>query len=389
MDQKKKTKVLIFSLTYFPFVGGAEVALYEITKRIPSIEFDLITAKISQNLPDSETIGNLHIFRVGKGNKSDKYLYPLRAFLFSRKLCKKNQYNLIWAMLASWAGMAALLFKLFNSQVKYLLTLQSGDSNWFIWLRSWFWYPVYKMIYTKADHIQVISNWLKRRARRYGYKNEISLVPNGVDLKKFQISNFKFQIDELKKELNIPTKNKIVFTSSRLVKKNDIATLIKSIHLLITRYSLRITLLIAGTGKLEQKLRDLTRDLKLAKNVIFLGHVQHSQISKYYQLADVFARPSLSEGQGISFIEAMAVGVPVVATPVGGIPDFLLDKKTGLFCKTKNPRDLAEKIKLLFEDKKLYQEIQTNGLELVKQKYDWDLIARRMKKIFNSLIVSP
>ena len=68
------------------------------------------------------------------------------------------------------------------------------------------------------------------------------------------------------------------------------------------------------------------------------------------------------------------------------IPDFLLDKKTGLFCQVNNPGDLAEKIKLLLADKELYVEIQKNGLELVKQKYDWNLVAAKMKEIFNNLI---
>ena len=288
--------------------------------------------------------------------------------------------------MATWAGMAALVFKLFHPKIKYLLTLQSGDSDSFIRKRTWFWYPIYRQIYTRANHIQAISRWLAKRARSYGYQKEISIIPNGVDLAKMQNSINREQGIKLKNKLQIPKNNKIIFTSSRLVKKNDIASLIRAFAILVVGCQLPVSLIIAGCGKLEQKLKQLTKDLKLENHVIFLGQVDYDEISKYYSLADIFVRPSLSEGQGIAFIEAMAAGLPIIATPVGGIPDFLLDKKTGLFCQVKNPEDLAEKIKLLLADKKLYLEIQKNGLELVKQKYDWNLIAAKMKEIFNNLI---
>jgi len=386
MTGPNKTKVLIFSVTYFPFVGGAEVALHEITKRLTDVKFDLITAKFSQNLLNSEVVDNITVYRVGQGKKIDKYLYPLRAFFLARKLNRQNNYHLIWAMMATCAGMAALVFKLFHPKTKYLLTLQSGDSDSFIRKRTWFWYPIYRQIYICANHIQAISHWLAKRARSYGYKKEISIIPNGVDLVKMQNSINREQGIKLKNKLQIPKNNKIIFTSSRLVKKNDLATLIKSINLLVTDYELLVTLVIAGSGKLEQKLKQLTKDLKLENHVIFLGQIDYDEISKYYASADIFVRPSLSEGQGIAFIEAMAAGLPIIATPVGGIPDFLLDKKTGLFCQVNNPGDLAEKIKLLLADKELYVEIQKNGLELVKQKYDWNLVAAKMKEIFNNLI---
>ena len=165
--------------------------------------------------------------------------------------------------------------------------------------RTWFWYPFYRMVYTKADHIQVISSWLKKRARRYGYNRDISLVPNGVDLKKFQIPNPKSQIDNLKKDLNIPPQDKIIFTSSRLVKKNDYGTLLCAFKILISDFSVSASLLIAGGGKLEANLKDLSDELHLTDKVIFLGSVKHDEVIKYYKLADLFVRPSLSEGQGI------------------------------------------------------------------------------------------
>ena len=287
--------------------------------------------------------------------------------------------------MASWAGISALIFKLTHPRIKYLLTEQSGDSDEFIRKRTWFWLPVYKLIYKRADYVQTISQWLADRARKYGYRGQISVIPNGVDLQKIRqriTGNFQVQI---KRNFNIPEEHKIILTVSRLVEKNDVASLIRAVYILATEHKLPATLIIAGAGKLEMDLKNLTKTLNFVKHVIFLGNIKHPEVLKYYAAADIFSRPSLSEGLGVSFIEAMGAGVPVIATPVGGIPDFLRDGETGLFCAVKNPHDLAYKIKQLLEDRELYERIRENGLKLVKEKYDWDIIARNMKEIMEKL----
>ncbi len=388
MKDTKRTRVLIFSVTYFPFVGGAEVAIQEITKRIPDFDFDIVTAKINKKLPNIEQQNNSTIFRLGRGSECDKYLYPFRAFLFATKRQSQQEYHMVWAMMATWAGLTALFFKLKFRQVKYLLTLQSGDADLFIWLRTWFWYPLYRMIYSQADHIQVISNWLAKRARRYGYTGVISLVPNGVDLDKFNIKNAAFLKKQLKKKLYLEDNASIIFTASRLVKKNNISNLINAFKILINKNQFQhqpVYLIIAGSGKLAGQLKKLVKTLGVQDKVLFLGHIDNQHLPPYYYLADVFVRPSLSEGQGISFIESMAAGVPPIATPIGGIVDFIEDHKTGLFCQANNPTDIAEKIELLLNNPDLYQNIAVNAKKISHQSYDWDNIALKMKYIFNQI----
>jgi len=102
------------------------------------------------------------------------------------------------------------------------------------------------------------------------------------------------------------------------------------------------------------------------------------------QVADIFIRPSRSEGQGISFLEAMACKIPVIATPVGGIVDFLKDGETGYFCQPENPESIAETVKRVISDPNKNQIIE-NAYEMVKEKYDWDLIARQVAEIFNEI----
>jgi glycosyltransferase involved in cell wall biosynthesis len=154
---------------------------------------------------------------------------------------------------------------------------------------------------------------------------------------------------------------------------------------------LNIRFLVVGTGPLEAKLKALAEKLSISRRVQFLGHVPNEEIPHYLHVSDIFIRPSLSEGFGISFIEAMAAGLPVITTPVGGIVDFLYDPdetpgkpSTGLFVKPEDHVSIREQVVRLINDNELRQMLIQNGKDLVRTRYDWDLIARDMKeKIFD------
>ena len=103
------------------------------------------------------------------------------------------------------------------------------------------------------------------------------------------------------------------------MKKNGIEDLIESVRYLS---GVKCQLLIVGEGEERQKLEVKSKKLGVSDSVTFVGFVQPDELPKYYAIADVFCRPSLSEGLGNSFLEAMAYGVPVVGTKVGRIPDF-------------------------------------------------------------------
>mgnify|MGYP001599884361 FL=1 len=371
-------RVLIFSTAYFPFVGGAEVAVREITERLKDYEFVMITAKLRSDLPDIEKVGNVEIHRLGRGNNLDKYRLIAQGDSYASKL---GHFDAIWGIMASYAGFAAMRLKKRNLGVPFLLTLQEGDSHWDIYKHVWWCWPYFKQIFKRADKIQAISNYLAKWARDLGARCTVDVVPNGVDLKKFQITNDKFQINYK----NQMTNTKKVITVSRLVKKNGVADLIKAMKFLDDD----VNLLIAGDGELKNKLVRLVDKLGLVDRVRFLGNVSHDELPRYLWASDVFCRPSLSEGLGNVFLEAMAAGLPIIGTKVGGIPDFLVDDETGLFCEVGNPKNIAANIKRILTDIDLRQKLIENGKKLVEEKYNWDLIAQKMQSIFDNLCNPP
>jgi len=378
-------KILIFSTAYFPFVGGAEVAVKEITDRLgkefsaqggPVFGWDMITAQIDRKLPKEEKIGNVNVYRIGIGiSWFDKYYLAFCGHRLINKLHKKNNYDFIWSIMASYGGFAALNFKSKNKQVPFLLTLQEGDDPEYIKKRVGFMKNRFKKIFQSADYIQCISNFLASWAKEQGAECPIEVIPNGVDIEKFQDTNSKIQIPKLKEE------DKILITTSRLVKKNAISDVIRSLEYL----SDNIKFLVLGIGDDLEKLKNLVKEINVEGRVFFLGKISHDELPKYLHISDVFIRPSLSEGLGNSFLEAMAAGLPVIGTEVGGIPDFLKDGETGLFCEVSNPKSIAEKVELMLNNDELRKKIIENGKKIVEEKYGWEKLANDIKNIFNKL----
>jgi len=287
--------------------------------------------------------------------------------------------------MASFGGLAALFFKEHFPGVPYVLTLQEGDTPAHIYSRAKWLGPYYRKMFKKANFITTISRYLKDYAFKNGANCPIKVVPNGVELERFQIPNSKFQISKFKTELGLKENEKIIITVSRLVEKNGIGDLIEAVaRLPVPNYKL----LILGSGPLEKSLKLKVKNLKLENKILFLGNISNNEVPKYLAISDVFARPSLAEGLGNSFLEAMAAEVPIVGTPAGGIPDFLINGETGLFCEVKNPDSIAQKINQILSDEALRQKVIAGAKKLVKEKYDWQSIAQKMEDIFNKLIDS-
>jgi glycosyltransferase involved in cell wall biosynthesis len=373
-------RILIFSTVYYPrFIGGAEVAVKEITDRISpgEIEFDMVTLNGGSE-PANEKLGPIEVHRIfDKVGPVQKLLFPLAAFFKAVGLNRERRYDATWSIMANRAGFAALFFKLTHPRIPFILTLQEGDPLDYPRKRAGIAYPLFKYIFRKADHITALSNFLADWARSMGAKSPITVVPNGADYGKFSARISDADIVGMREKLGKNPDDIFLITTSRLVEKNAVGDVIESLRYLPPS----IRFLILGQGEDEKALRQKVAELKLGDRVIFAGHVDHEDMPRYLAASDIFVRPSLSEGQGASFIEAMAAGLPVIATAVGGIPDFLKDGETGLFCEVHNPRSIAQKVEKLLKDRESREYIVNNARRMVEEKYQWKGIALKMSNI--------
>ncbi len=392
-------KILIFSLAYYPrFVGGAEIAVKEITDRISpdDIEFHMVTLQFDSMLPKVEKVGNVLVHRIGFSRLNptttdlqkfplflNKPLFQFLAAINALFLYKKYHYDAVWAMMVHSSGVPATIFKLFHPRIPYILTLQEGDPIEQIERTMRPLWPLFSHAFTSADIVQVISTFLGRWARQRGFEGPLEIIPNAVDTKLFSTHTTEHEFEELQKKLGKEIGNIFLITTSRLVHKNAIDDCLYALALLPKN----IHFLILGIGTDETTLKKLSHELGVNERVQFLGQVAYQDIPKYLHVSDIFIRPSRSEGMGNSFIEAFAASIPVIATQEGGIADFLFDavrnpnKQTTGFAVDKNaPKQIAEAVQNILANPEQTKEVTENARTLAFKKYDWSLVAHDMQK---------
>lgn len=377
--------IVIFATAYFPLVGGAEVALKEITDRLPNGNIHVITAKIRPGLASRERWGNAEVHRVGFGHPIDKLLLPFVAPVVAWWLQRGVKRPVAWALMASYGGFGALFYALLRPSARLLLTLQEGDPLEYIERRVGVLFPIFKKIFFRADAIQAISHFLADWAVRMGARVTPRVVPNGVDIARFRVPLAAQERLHARASLGYAPNDTVVITTSRLTKKNGIADVIRALPMLAPE----VKFLIVGEGEDGESLMRLAEELGVSSRTQFLGRRDHAELPALLRASDIFIRASLSEGLGNSFLEAMAADLPIIGTPVGGIPDFLVDGETGVFCQPHDPVSVARAVERLRNSPDLVQRLKDCGPILVKEKYAWEDIAREMGEILEGLEASP
>lgn len=375
----EKQKIAVFTTAYHPLVGGAEIAIREITRRLKDrFDFYIITSRFRRDLPKSEVRPEGTVIRLGFGTPFDKWLLPILAPLFHR-----GSASIVLGVDIGQGSLAAAVLKCINPRVRFILNIQYGGSEkdlsrGYSGLHG----LLFKFMLGRADYVTAISKYLLDEARKYGYRGPAEVIPNGVDLLKFQNTNYKLQTKH-------KTQNtKVIITTSRLVPKNGVDILIKSIAD-VKKTIPDIQCWIIGGGPERKNLELLTTDYQLQTNIKFFGEVPHEKIHEYLHKADIFVRPSRSEGMGISFVEALAAGLPIIGTNVGGIKDIIQDGKTGIFVKVDDPQDLAKKIVGLLRDEKLSNSIAMGGRKMAEERFSWEGIASSYGHLFSAFTPLP
>ncbi len=386
-------KILIFSLAYHPHMSGAEIAVKEITDRISpaDIQFYMVTQRFSSLDSAEEQIGHVHVYRVGEGGSYlSKILFIPRAARIAYRIHKEKKFDALWALM-SYMVWPIMLLRIFGLRLPYMLTLQDGDPFEHVFSRPHI--RPFKALLVKgfkdATVVQVISNYLASWMQTVGYRGPVEVIPNGVDLSLFAKDLPSNEVVAKKQKVGKREGEVWLVHTGRLVKKNSLDTVIRVLPLL----SKNIHFLLVGDGVEKRSLCDLSVALQVAERVHMVGSVDNHELPAYLAVCDIFIRPSVTEGLGTSFLEAMAVGLPVVATQVGGIADFLFDAKrnpevptTGWAVDVNSPEQIAAAVKEILSNPNQSKKVAANAQALVFKKYDWDLVAKDMQeKVFNKV----
>ena len=374
--------MLVFAWFYLPFVGGAELFLRAITQRLRDrFEFVIVTARLRRSLPAVEARDGLTIVRVGVGSAADKFLYLAAAPLRALRL---GPFDLVHAVMVSGGAFAAAAHLKLRRRPS-LLTLQDGDSEEYVRRYLGPLFATYAPLHRRFGRVHAISSYLAERAARYGVPPEtITVVPNGCDPHLLEDADHSSRVQALRRHLGLEGA-RVAVSVSRLVLKNGLDRLLQAFPAVVGAVP-EAALLLVGEGEDRAALEQMTSDLGIAPRVRFAGAVAHEDIGDYLRLAEVFVRPSLSEGLGTAFLEAMACGVPIIGARTGGIPDFLVEGRTGLFCDPARPDTISAAILRVLRDPTVARELARAGRALVAERYRWETVAERIAAIYDGLL---
>ena len=227
----------------------------------------------------------------------------------------------------------------------------------------------------RADKIIGVSSQIIERAVELGAdRSKTIVIPKGVHHTHFIPGDRR----EARERLGLESRPTILFVGA-LGPWKGIPDLLEA-FLLVKRESPFAQLVVCGKGELAADIGEFIKEHELHRDVILAGYIGRSELPLYFQAADVFVLPSLTEGSGNVILEAAACGRPAVGTRVGGIPDYIVDGETGLLCEKQNPGDLADKLTQLLEDPKRATEMGLAGRQRVEENFRYEqMIDRRSR----------
>jgi glycosyltransferase involved in cell wall biosynthesis len=267
--------------------------------------------------------------------------------------------------------------KLFKK--KYIIFFRGIDYEAIENIHSKYW-KIFQTTFLRADSIWVLSYDLKKLLINWGYKGQIKIETTIVDSTLLS----DFNIGTVQKKYDYMKKIEILFLS-RIEKEKGIFEMVDALRILSDRYS-NLVLRICGEGNGKADLINYCSKDE-SYNIIFEGFVSGEKKKKILTNAHIFLLPSYKEGLPNSILEALAFGLPVVTTSVGGIPDIFIDQKMGYMTNNIKPLVLAGLIENLILHPALCKEICKFNYEFSKNKFSSEVVARRIESNYNELLV--
>ncbi|MFH1904714.1 MAG: glycosyltransferase family 4 protein [bacterium] len=211
--------------------------------------------------------------------------------------------------------------------------------------------------------------------QKIGKRNKYISICSGVEVEKF--ANAK----ENKDVLNIAQNDIIIGVVARLVTVKGHRYLLEAMKLMESQ---SIKLLIIGDGPLRRELEEQAIESGIEKNVVFLG--QRKDVPELLSVLDIFVMPSLNEGMGRAIAEAMVAEKPVIASKVGGIPDVVDDKITGILVSSKSPEALANAITYLMKNPEIAAQMGQEGKKKAVKNFGINSMIEQIENLYEELV---
>jgi glycosyltransferase involved in cell wall biosynthesis len=242
------------------------------------------------------------------------------------------------------------------------------------WLSSKFinWFADRAIVVCKAD--------LEHLVKLGANPSKLNLIHNGVVEPKVEPIAAQALANKYGLE---PGKHLIIGTAARLDPAKGLNFLITAFAKLASDNS-ELRLVIAGSGQLENELKQMAQDLGVGDRVIFTGFIDN--LADLVSLFDIFALPSLQEAFSLAFLEAMALHKPIVGTHVGGIPEQVIDGYNGFVVAASDADAVAKKLAILINNPQLRQEFSQHSYQRYRQNFTTEIMLQKSDRIYQDLL---
>lgn len=382
--------------------GGSFRAVYEIAKSLSAEghHVTVLTQRVDKQTPLLETFEGLQILRYPVSQRNSLSFFFSTFFNVMRQvryLYKNSRVDVVSAhhIVASFGFcMANLLFgrkpftyhcymakfEEFEDKEMY----QKGSGRTFrIRLFSWILKKMELFVLARAGRIIVLSDYVKKLIEKYypAVTLKIEKVSPGVDGKRYYFEDKAI----VKKELKLTGVSPLFLTVRRLEPRMGIENLIQAIALLKER-GFKGKLIIVGKGSLYESLNRLKVTLQVQEQVELTGWVPDEKVIQYYQAADLFILPTRAlEGFGLVLLESLACGTPVMATPVGAIPEVLEEMQLPFLFQNETPQAMVDGLEKWIKQRPNLPAPEKLRDSVLK-KYSWPAHASALSVILNSIV---
>lgn len=286
----------------------------------------------------------------------------------------KIKFDVLHAHMAWSSGYAAAKLKQ-KYDVPCLVTAH-GTDIYNLPFRNAYWQKKISWVLNNIDHIITVSKNNLSCVHKLSSSTPTSLIPNGFRDKNFRVMNK----NECRNRLSLPIDKKIILSVGHLIEVKGHRYLIEAMsQVLRTRDDLLC--IIIGDGQLKRKLIKSAADFGISESIIIMDSHPHDEIGYWMNACDLFVLPSLNEGLPVVNIEALACGIPVVATYNGGSEDLILNENLGYLVEPKNSLELADKIRIALD-----REWDADEISRSVSNYRWEMIASKIINIYESIL---
>ena len=369
-------KTLLINSEYPPVGGGAGNASANIARLLVqrSHEVTVLTSRWD-GLPLEEIRDEVRIIRVSalrrrvdRSTALEQISFILSASIRAPGLTRRFQPSVTLAFFGLPSGAIALLLKRLY-RIPYIISLRGGDVPGFRPYDFRVYHklaaPFLHLIWKNAFSIIANSKGLRDLALAFDSRYEIPVIPNGVDAAQFAVSNRNWLLPS-------------ILSVGRVVYQKGFDVAIRALSQL---KDLPWTWAIAGDGPQMLMLKAMSEEYRIKDRIRFLGWLSQEQLKEQYAAANLFLFPSRHEGMPNAVLEAMASGLPVVATKIAGNEELVVDGETGRLFSTEDAGSLRESLRPFLVNAKMREQMGRAARQRVERLFTWTRVAEQYEDI--------